>query len=314
MNGPDESESPRKDAAGKSAREFDPDAAWMEEFSSFAVLFAIFGFVPIASVIGLILGIGVLLHKESGFEKQKKRALKAVIICAGWMVLGALAYLAGLWPFRYIILTLFIFLVAGAVGVICTAIYLAFVRITEANKERKEAKAVLVGKIISAAVLLGLFSGMMYYFCPHEMFAPPRRGRTVPACMSNLKQIGLAIHLYTQSFNGYLPPDFEVLVPAFLSDPKTLRCPHRKEKDIVVTSSDYYCEDVFRLRIDGDGLPPDTILAYDLPGNHADESGKTLVYHVLFLDAHVEPMPANKFRGALQRQRKMLKKEQQSKK
>ena len=33
MNGPDECQSPRKDAAGKPAREFDPDSVWIEDYS-----------------------------------------------------------------------------------------------------------------------------------------------------------------------------------------------------------------------------------------------------------------------------------------
>ncbi len=62
--------------------------------------------------------------------------------------------------------------------------------------------------------------------------SPPRRGPAVPACASNLRQVGIRVHMYTQENQGRLPAGtssgevFKMLEKeGYLEDRKLLSCP-----------------------------------------------------------------------------------------
>lgn len=118
----------------------------------------------------------------------------------------------------------------------------------------------------------------------HEAFGgfPESQDR---ACASNLKQIGLALFMYTLDHDGASPDALEDL--ARYLGKGVPKCP--------VTSSEY------QYLVKGVGLktvvrPELTIVAYDATAAH--RGGR----HALFFDAHVEWLPEEAFQDRLRRQ------------
>lgn len=98
-------------------------------------------------------------------------------------------------------------------------------------------------------------------------------------CMNNLKQIGLALRLYAQDYNGKFPRELKELCPNYILR-ATLWCPgdNKISKSYVyvkgLTSKDRH-----------------SILAYDTSPDHHDGEGR----NVLFVDGHVEWMVEKEF-------------------
>lgn len=106
-------------------------------------------------------------------------------------------------------------------------------------------------------------------------------------CVSNLKQIGLACHLYADKHGGKFPDNLNQLVGEYLPSEKLLRCPSSPNQAAI---SYGYCQ----------GYTPKNIyriLAFDVDGNHRG-GGR----NVLFCDGHVEWMTDAKFHALLQKQ------------
>lgn len=59
------------------------------------------------------------------------------------------------------------------------------------------------------------------------------------ACVSNLKQIGVAFHLYRQDFDGALPPHLSLVNEPYLRDTRVLLCPSDAKRG-QLTGNDYY--------------------------------------------------------------------------
>jgi len=104
------------------------------------------------------------------------------------------------------------------------------------------------------------------------------------ASMSNLKQIGLGLHMYANDHQGNLPADLEQ-AKSHWRNAQVLESP-RKPKDFVGPSYIY---------IPGQSLSlyPGNIVAYENPEFSADG------LNVLFLDGHVEFMKPEAFRREL---------------
>jgi prepilin-type processing-associated H-X9-DG protein len=106
-------------------------------------------------------------------------------------------------------------------------------------------------------------------------------------CASNLKQIGLACHLYADKHGGKFPDSLDQLVGEYLPSEKILHCPSSPNQAAI---SYGYCR----------GYTPKNvyrILAFDVDGNHRG-GGR----NVLFCDGHVEWMTDAKFHALLQKQ------------
>ena len=180
----------------------------------------------------------------------------------------------------------------------------------------------LKGEGRAAATILISFlaiSGFLFFapIAPKYREAPRR-----PACRSNLKQIGLAVHMYAEGCEGYLPPDFMWLYPSFIANPNAFRCPYRKDYEEIDLDDEDRFEKIYDIeartihtdyiyevdqgylkRITDD---PNLIIAYDKESNHVDENGNCKFQYVLFLDGHVETMAPEELREALEDQRKRL--------
>jgi prepilin-type processing-associated H-X9-DG protein len=99
---------------------------------------------------------------------------------------------------------------------------------------------------------------------------PPREGHRISACRSNLRQIGLACHMWADDHGERYPPDLQALVPNYLDDPRTFNCPR--------TASGYeYLPNRWA------ELPGYFFLAFDRR-LHNNGAG----FNVLYCDAHTE--------------------------
>jgi prepilin-type processing-associated H-X9-DG protein len=106
-------------------------------------------------------------------------------------------------------------------------------------------------------------------------------------CASNLKQIGLACHMYADKHGGKFPDSLDQLVGEYLPSEKILHCPSAPNQTAI---SYGYCQ----------GYTPKNvyrILAFDVDSNHRGGSR-----NVLFCDGHVEWMTDAKFHALLQKQ------------
>lgn len=96
-------------------------------------------------------------------------------------------------------------------------------------------------------------------------------------CTANLRQIGMAMHIYAQDHEGKFPPDLKTLVDKKIVTAKQLWCPSRGGDPGAPDACYVY---LAGQRSDGDSR---NVLVYEKRGNHGDEGGA-----VLFMDGHVE--------------------------
>ncbi len=116
------------------------------------------------------------------------------------------------------------------------------------------------------------------------------RGRARQAeCANNLKQIGLACHMYADEHNGQFPDKLEVLAGDYLKDKDVLHCPSAPGRP------DSLSYGYIRGLTSKDS---DKVLAFDAEGNH--RTGR----NVLFGDGHVQWMPEAQFQDAVRQQTK----------
>jgi prepilin-type N-terminal cleavage/methylation domain-containing protein len=77
--------------------------------------------------------------------------------------------------------------------------------------------------ILELLVVVAIISVLAAILFP--VFALARANARRTACISNLHQIGLALNLYRQDYDG-LPPHLSLITPGYLTDPRVLVCPN----------------------------------------------------------------------------------------
>jgi len=104
-------------------------------------------------------------------------------------------------------------------------------------------------------------------------------------CKSNLRQIGLACHMYADDSAEQFPPDLGKLFPTYVDNAKIYLCPSTPEfRQGAAAAQNGMASSYEYLPGRGSGLPGDFILAFDKDaGNHAGQG-----FNVLYCDAHVE--------------------------
>jgi len=134
---------------------------------------------------------------------------------------------------------------------------------------------------VVALFIVGLLVGLLL---PAVMRV--RESARRATCKSNLRQIGLACHLYADDNDEVFPPGFKSLVPTYIDNPKVYSCPSSPSSwqdfrggNVTAESSSY----AYVPGLDA-ALPGHFVLAYDRNVTNHGRAG----FNVLFCDAHVE--------------------------
>lgn len=108
-------------------------------------------------------------------------------------------------------------------------------------------------------------------------------------CMSNLKQIGMALKMYAVDYDEQFPANLEDVYPLYVIDANIFKCP-ASDSSADTPATYTYVKGLTEAH------PGNTIIVYDSSvTNHGD--GR----NVLFVDGHVEWMGEKKFQEALKR-------------
>jgi len=75
-------------------------------------------------------------------------------------------------------------------------------------------------ELLTVIAILSLLAALLF-----PVFATSRARARRTACTSNLRQIGLAFHLYRQDFDGGLPGHLSIINQSHLRDARVLLCP-----------------------------------------------------------------------------------------
>jgi len=119
-------------------------------------------------------------------------------------------------------------------------------------------------------------------------------------CRSNLRQVGLAIHMYADDHDEKFPPDLQVLMPDYIDNPRVLKCPGRPGATYTYLPG--------RKAV----TPGDVVIAYEDPDNHSGRG-----FNVLYADAHVETWPNRRlgeFQDLVARQNEAIRKAAEARK
>ncbi len=170
-------------------------------------------------------------------------------------------------------------LVLGACGILCgfivtvPGIILGIVGLRQINRSAGQVTG--RGLAIAGIALSSAFLVLQLIVLPVLLMPALGRARVharSAACKNNLKQIGLAVHMYAADHAEEFPEDLALLfVEEHLQDPGIMVCPARPDD-----SNGYVY--VPGLTANSD---PTWIVLYDKPGNHPDG------YNALHVDAHV---------------------------
>ena len=130
------------------------------------------------------------------------------------------------------------------------------------------------------------------------MVSPPvRQARSAAqraACLSHLKQIGMAVTLYRQDNDQEMPASLAEIVPDYLSSADVLVCP--ADQDPMKLGEDMKTSYHYVGRLGKAARATNAsriIIAYEKPGSHLDRT------NALFMDAHAESMTEQQLRDRL---------------
>ncbi len=154
-----------------------------------------------------------------------------------------------------------------------------------------------------------LLAGLLVIFAPTG--GRVRESARRATCKCNLRQIGLACHMYADDGDQCFPPSFKDLFPDYIDNARIFACPSGsatwrdyKTGEVTGKSSDYAY--VPGLRAD---MPGEFILAYEKSLDNHHRDGNPRGRNVLYADAHVDWWPAKEeaeFQARLVEQREAL--------
>jgi prepilin-type processing-associated H-X9-DG protein len=146
------------------------------------------------------------------------------------------------------------------------------------------------GAMAATGILVGGFALLTWHEPCHL-----RESAIRASCKSNLRQIGLACHLYADDHGELFPPNLKSLVPEYLDNPLIFNCPSTRSQGRYRNKSLQQAAAESQYTYVGAGIrtsaPASVILAYDKSLDHHDKEGHPTGRNVLFADAHVEWWP-----------------------
>jgi prepilin-type processing-associated H-X9-DG protein len=192
-------------------------------------------------------------------------------------------------------------------GLIVAAV--ALVRIRQSRGKLKGTPYAVAGIVLSCLLAYGLFGPRIW----RDQTRP--KAFHVP-CKNNLKQIGLALQIYSTDYGAQFPAGdtavevFSTLIDAnitrgpYLPDPQVFLCPAAKADLEAWDRLGKLTEETVSYKwVPGlsPGSNPDFILAYDKSPDHLDGRRS-----VLFVDGHVGFMREEAFQARIARQREEM--------
>lgn len=152
----------------------------------------------------------------------------------------------------------------------------------QATVPRKSNALVIILVVAGAAfVLLAVLAIVAAMLFP--VFGRAKYKAQQVSCMSNLKQIGLGLHMYAADYDGYLPPadSWPSVLKPYLEAEEVYTCPSTGEQYV-------FNEALAGHNIEEVSNPMEVPMAWDAPGPgdlttgpHAGE------FNVLYVDGHV---------------------------